>query len=562
MQYKKRNYSSLVSLAGKRILLVVLLAGLSGMHTAMAQLSVPVGMTGFDDQLRILQLQGKLGIDHSLMARPFFADRSITMDSIFHMVDGKVSYPSSHKAFMNGKVNAALLPLSLYTKFNSDHPYSWNQPGFIQAKGLQTLVSTGVYASAGWFSVQLKPELVLANNPMFPHNSNWGAPTTGNYRKVFMGQSAVRLTKAGVSLGLSTENIWWGPGVHNSLLMSSNAPGFLHATFNTVKPIQTAIGNFEWQLISGKLTEDTSLLLENKSLTTRYYNPANYDGSGYSWAYDPRKKWRYLNGITLSYNPKWIKGLFLSVSRVGYTYKTKLDSVEGYNFFQKYFPVFFGVMRKSYPYGSPSQSHDIGYKQMASLAARFVFPNSQTEVYAEYGFGDNFYNLRDMNTDAPHSRAYIVGFKKLKALNKGKWLDIGAEITHMSEPVNYLLRTAGDWYSYQGGYTNQGRIIGAGLGQGNNAFTLRANVLSGFSRMGVIIQGLQHRPVAVVGGLPNFGIRETKWNDFSIGISGQKKFNRLILNAELQAVNANNYGWENGNNRFNLYGFLAATYLW
>jgi hypothetical protein len=524
--------------------------------------TIPVGMNGFDDQLRVLQLQGKLDIRHSLMARPFFSDGEINIGSILRRTDSTVSYEPRTLKTSKGKTYLELLPMQLYSKFNSDHPYSWNQPGFVQAKGLQAVASSGIYASAGWLSLQLKPELVYAANSSFPYNANYGAPTKQSYARILPGQSALRISKGGVSLGLSTENLYWGPGVNSALLMSSNAPGFAHLTFNSTKPLKTPIGNFEWQLIAGKLMEDTLLLLENKNLTTSYYNPGSYTGSGYSGPYDPRKNWRYINGITLSYNPKWIKGLFLSVNRVAYSYNFKIDSASGFSFFKKYFPVLFGVLRQSYPYGAPDAVSDIGYKQMASLAARFVFPNSNAEIYTEYGYGDNFKNLRDWNVDAPHSTAYLLGIRKLKKLNKGRWLDLGAEIIHMSEPVNYLLRSSGDWYIYQGGYTQQSRIIGAGVGKGNNAYTLKAKLLSGMSELGLVVQGVQHGPTQLVGGLPNLGIREIKWNDFAVGISGRKKFNKLILSAEMQAVSTKNYAWEKDRNRFNFYSFLAATYLW
>lgn len=524
--------------------------------------TVPVGSIGFDDQLRILQLQGKLGIEHSLMARPFFTNRQLTTDSLYRLIDSTSTYIPFRKSFGNGKGRLEMLPFHLYTKYNSDRPYSWNQAGFLQAKGLQTLVSAGAHVSYGWLDVQLKPEFVYAANSSFPYNGSFGAPTRGTYTKMLMGQSSVRVSKAGFSLGLSTENMYWGPGLHNSLLMSNNAPGFTHLTFNTTKPIQTPIGNFEFQLIGGKLVEDTSVLLENKNLTSPYYDPVTEGGNSNN--YDPKKSWRYLSAVTLTYNPKWVKGLFLSVNRVGYTYNFNLDSnYAGFNFFKKYMPVLFGVLRQSYPYGTPTGRKGISYKQMASFAARMVFPESHTEIYTEYGYGDNFLNLRDLNTDAPHASAYIIGIRKLKKLPQQKgWLDISAEMTRMSESINYLLRTAGDWYGYEGGYTNQSRHIGAGVGRGNNVYTARVQWLSGFSKLGMVIQGIQHGPTQIVGGLPNFGLRDVKWNDFAVGLTGQKKYNKLILSGEIQSVHTKNYAWEKGNNRFNLYCFLTATYLW
>lgn len=539
--------------------------GLIGSSSLVVGQTVPVGMVGFDDQLKILQLQGKIGVEHSLMARPFFMSSRMRTDSLYRLIDSTSTYTPVQRSFFNGKGRMEVLPLHVYSKFNSDRPYSWNQAGFIQAKGLQALASTGVYASYGWVDVQLKPELVYAANPSFPFNGNYGAPTSGTYSKAFLGHSSIRVNKAGLSLGLSTENLWWGPGLHNSLLMSNNAPGFAHLTLNTTKPLKTPIGNFEFQLIGGKLVEDTSVLLENKNLSTSYYNPLSNNGDGFSGPNDLKKNWRYLSAVTLSYNPKWVKGLFLSITRVGYAYKMNIDSNGvGNSFMQKYFPVLFGVLRQNYPYGTPTGAQGIGYKQMASLSARMVFPESHTEIYTEYGYGDNFLNLRDWNTDAVHATAYVLGIRKLKKLNRGQqWLDFSAEMTKMSESVNYLLRTAGDWYGYEGGYTNQSRIIGAGVGRGNNCYTMRVQWLSGFSRLGMVVQGIHHGPTAIVAApLSNFGLRDVKWNDFAIGLNGQKKFNHLILSAELQSVSTKNYAWEKGNNRFNFYGFITATYLW
>ncbi len=537
------------------------------MHHKITAQTVPVGMVGFDDQLKVLQLQGKIGIEHSLMARPFFTSKNFSTDSLLQLTDPEFPYHAKRNTFLNHRITVEALPFQLYTKYNSNRPYSWNQAGFLQAKGLQTIISTGVHFSYGWLDVQIKPEFVYAANAAFPYNSAYGAPTTGTYTKPFLGQSSVRLSKGGVSVGISTENCWWGPGLHNSLLMSNNAPGFLHFTFNSTRPLKTPIGNFEFQLIGGKLTEDTSLLLENKNLTTSYYNPLTYLGDRFSGPNDIKRNWRYLSAVTLTYNPKWVKGLFISINRIGYAYKFNIDSNgTDNNFMQKYFPVLFGVLRQNYPYGTPTGGQGIGYKQMASFSARMVFPKSHSEIYAEYGYGDNFLNLRDWNTDAPHSTAYILGVRKLKKLTQSKgWIDFSAEMTRMAESINYLLRTAGDWYSYEGGYTNQSRIIGAGIGGGNNVYTAKINWFSGFSKLGVLLQRIQHNPTAITDSLNinnNFGQRDIRWNDISVGIYGQKRFNKIILSVEIQSVSAHNYAWIKGRNLFNFYGFLTATYLW
>ena len=74
-----------------------------------------------------------------------------------------------------------------------------------------------------------------------------------NHNKTTFGQSSVRLNWKNLSLGVSNENLWWGPSLRNSIMMSNHAEGFRHITFNTIKPIKTYIGNFEWQFITGRL---------------------------------------------------------------------------------------------------------------------------------------------------------------------------------------------------------------------------------------------------------------------------------------------------------------------
>lgn len=504
---------------------------------------------GSDEFLRELQLQGKLDAKYSLLARPFFRSSVISADSLNRMIDAHDSIRVTSKKYSNRNGTWGTLPLTMYNRFNSHHPYGWGTSGMIQAKGIQSVLSTGVYVSNGILSIQLQPQIVIAANPTFEHNANYGAVSKGTYARLFPGQSSIRLNMGAISFGMSTENMWWGPGVYNSLLMSSNAPGFLHLTFNTTRPVKTPIGSFEWQLVSGKLIEDTILKREDKNLTTGYYNPVSYSGDGYDGPYDPKQKWRYFNGLTITYQPKWVKGLFLGINRIGYAYNDSLTSGNS-SFFHSYLPVIFGVFRESYAYGLQLPAGKKRYKQMLSLHARYLFPQSNMEFYGEYGWGDNTYNLRDMVLNIPHSRAYILGARKMVPLTRNRWLDVHAEMTQMAQASDYIPRTAGNWYGYQGGYTNQGRIIGAGIGMGSNVQTFTATLINGWERLGIKLERLQHDP-------NNYPVY---WSDLSIGFIGQKRYGRLLLNAQLQFIRSKNYIWEAGKNRFNLFGNLNLTY--
>ena len=54
-----------------------------------------------------------------------------------------------------------------------------------------------------------------------------------NHNKTTYGQSSIRLNWKKLSLGISNENLWWGPSIRNSIMMSNHAQGFKHITFNT-----------------------------------------------------------------------------------------------------------------------------------------------------------------------------------------------------------------------------------------------------------------------------------------------------------------------------------------
>lgn len=155
----------------------------------------------------------------------------------------------------------------------------------MQAKGYQSFVRPGVNIRYGVLEAQAAPEFLYAAEQSFT--------------KIFPGQSFVKAHLGSISLGVSSENMWWGPGIHGSLLMSNNAPGFLHGFVGTNKPIKTPIGNIEFNIIGARLTSDNRLSYENNYNQIRNIND----------------DWRYLNAYVVSWQPKWVKGLFLGMTR-------------------------------------------------------------------------------------------------------------------------------------------------------------------------------------------------------------------------------------------------------
>ncbi len=524
--------------------IILLLFNLSVSSELLAQ-TVSVGQPGIEESLRNLQLAGVIDPACSFTARPFYYTKRSDRNKIWNLIDSTSDLGLHEKYFAKGHGSFVLLPTVLSTKFNSHHPYGWDDGGMIAAKGLQTSISTGIYASYGPLSIQVQPEYIRSANPGFEYNTAYGAPTTGSYQKLYAGQSSIRLTAGHFSLGLSTENMWWGPGIYSSLLMSNNAPGFIHLTFNTTRPVKTPIGSFEWQLIAGKLDEDTSQLFENFNLKLEAL----------------KNDWRYVNGLVLTYQPKWTPGLFLGMTRAFQLYGDDFK-LQTPTLFGKYLPVF-SALFKDNTNNEDTKNRD----QYISLFTRWLFPKSHTEFYFEYGWNDHSYNSRDFVLDPEHSAAYLAGFKKLHPLRKPKqFLEITGEITQMAQSPDYLVRNAGEWYVHgqvSQGWTNENQILGAGSGLGNNVQMLTVSLLDGLKKAGIKLQRIQHQPVLVDGGLPlaTLGLAEYRWTDFAVGLLGQWRYKRLLANAELQFVNSKHYVWAT-DSKFNFYGLLNLMYLW
>lgn len=505
--------------------------------------SIPIGQAGTEDMLRVLQLSGKLDAGYSFTARPFYFNEKFSRNDLTFLIDSTAGRGREDISLWDDRIQLGLLPVIGIVKYNSHHPYGWNDAGMMMVKGLQTSFSAGWYAAVGPLSIQLQPEYVYSANPDYAITNWFGTNTGKSYAKLLPGQSAIRLNMGAVSLAASTENIWWGPGQFSSLLMSNNAPGFQHLGLHTNRPLKTPVGSFEWQLVVGKLDEDTSKPFENN-----YLKPLN-----------PKNEWRYFNGIVLTYQPKWLPGIFLGATRSIHLYRKDFEkqrnSITG-----KYLPVIGGVFTSDKnidPNEAPSD-------QALSLFARWVLPKHQAEFYLEYGYNDYKQNIRDLTTNANHASAYIAGFKKVIPLANHRLLDISGEITQMAQTTSYIVRNAGNWYIHSTvtpGLTHRNQTLGAGSGFGNNVQTISAKKIKGYDYIGLKLQRVQQDPKGFRGGVNTLLMGDYQWNDLSVGLLAQKRVKRFILNGELQFVNSVNYGWVEGK-EFNLYVLLNFVYNW
>lgn len=518
------------------LVIILVLSGLS----SQAQ-TIPVGMPIFEDYYRRAQLLGKFDAAVSFASRPLFPS-SVYGTDIFDpdstLFLDRVSNFDGLWEFGKGKGLLKLLPVSILTQYNSHHPEGINDVAMIPARGFQTMISAGVYIKFGFLSLQLRPEFVRAQNlnfdgfpenyttqpghsfPSSPYRNAIDLPERfgeNKYRQASWGQSSIRLNIGALSFGLSNENLWWGPGYRNSLLMTNSAAGFKHLTLNTRRPLKTAIGSFEGQVIAGKL-----------------------EGSGFTE--NLPDDWRYLNAMVLSYQPKWIPGLFLGATRSFLVYNTDMGTGLG-----DYLPVF-SFLSKSAG-GTNQEVNNQRQDQLISVFMRWLFKETHGEIYFEYGREDHSWNVRDFILEASHSAAYIVGLRKLFTLNKQKetYVQIIFEATSLASNETTINRNRGlahgSWYQHgqvTHGYTHLGQMLGAGIGPGSNLQTLDISWVKSLKQIGLQVERYVHNNDFWYDNIKDV---RSNWVDMSAMAYGSWDYHNLLFTFKFKYIKSYNYQW-------------------
>jgi hypothetical protein len=538
--------------------------------------TIPVGTPVLDEYLRREQLLGNIDSASSWMIRPLYPVNAFGVKNGFDLDDSVVDFDLSffHRKFGKaGKGKFLTLPAVYKAQYNSTYAFGGNDGAMIPNRGFQQIISAGVYAEYGNFSLQVQPEMLLAQNQdylgfpiehqasilfYYEYMNRIDMPErfgSGAYNKFYLGQSSLRFNVEEISVGVSTESLWWGPGRRNSLLLGNNAPGFLHFTVNTRKPVATEIGSFEGQFISGFLQSTPFLppwpdytIQENPVLI-----PKREDGN------------RYLSGLIVTYQPKWVPGLFLGYGSINHLYRADVTD------FSDVIPIFNG--RK----GPQNVWDPIKDKrqQFSSGFFRWLSPQGHFEFYGEYGTRDNDRTFNDFITTPEAGRAFTFGFAHLMNLKKpGTYLQISSEMTQSGQTIRDDIRQLRTWYIHdhvRHGYTHEGQVLGLGNGPASNQIFVELAWVQKMNRIGFQFERIEYNNDFYYYRYEASKDFRNKYVDLVPSLVADWKFGDLLLNMRLQYVNTLNYKWylENqpdqyfvpGYDRNNFVGQVGLTYL-
>ena len=420
-----------------------------------------------EDYLRYLQIAG-------LASLYPWSSREFSQPELARMTVARGSHPWSGKgAYIDppSRFSFSVLSVNTVLRYNSSFPYGSNDGAVWAGRGLTLALDLGFAFRAGPLSGTLNPIAFSAQNRAFGLQPN-GSTTnpfadplfaccidrpqrfgTRTYSRVDPGESTVRLDAFGLTAGVSTANMGWGPMENYPYVLGgANAPGFPHAFVGTSAPLPIWIGRIHGRAIWGQLEQSA-------------YSPVT-GTSYYSSTLEPGTK-RFASGLVAVFQPRGVNGLELGGARFFHSVWPK----EGIP--RSYLRIPFEAIYRA-SLGASFSPGTVEDNQLASVFARWVFPRNGFEVYGEYGHEDHNYDRRDLIQEPDHSRIYSLGIRKVVSVDSAHLTAFRAEMINYELPTLARNRGEGGIYVHsliRQGHTNRGQLLGsdAGVGTGGGS---------------------------------------------------------------------------------------------
>lgn len=365
---------------------------------------------------------------------------------------------------------------------NSALPLSLNDGALRASRGLNAMLTGGIDMRVGAVRLVVAPQVVAEQNrpfqviqypqdPTLPR-SVWANPFhplpesidlplrfgDRSHTRVEAGQSSLTVRVGPTELGAATENLWWGPGIRNAIVLSNNAAGFPHLLARSAEPLRTRVGALEFDVVLGRLSESPYFDL------------------------DPSNDRRTVAGAALAWRPPGSTGLQLGLSRLRIASKGEHD-------------------------------------QMSSLYGRWLFAPAGFEAYAEWARFEDPTSLRDLLEYPNHSQGYTMGLQWARPLSMRRTFRLQAEVSYLEPSASLRVRPVLTSYTSSRvpqGFTQRGEVLGASIGPGSSSQWLAGDVFAPNWRLGVfggrirydngvlyepIVPGFKLQDVSILGGV-------------------------------------------------------------
>ena len=365
-----------------------------------------------------------------------------------------------------------LLNPELRTSFNTGYARGFNDGAIWKGKGLTQEVHAGFTGNYGIFHYTLLPNIFHSQNQDFelaensnekinPYNIQYYSDQIDfvqrygrdSFWEFNLGQSDIRLIKNNYTIGVSTQNLTFGPSLYNPIILSKNAPGIPHIELGTYKPIDlkwknTYLGKYYISFYWGLLNE------------SEYYDM------------DDDNDKRYFTAARFHYETPFIKGLTIGLMR---SFTMRVDDFQTKDLMRTF--AYYNKKDNVVINENGGITNDF-LDQIASFFFNWYFEKEELRGYFEFIKNDFNGSIGNLLIDPEHASAYTIGLEKLWRGSEDERLRFFLEYTNIILSRNFYIRGTGTFYTHsrsKQGHTQQGQLLGAGIGPGSNSFLLGVN---------------------------------------------------------------------------------------
>ena len=372
----------------------------------------------------------------------FSADPYYLMEYELKQFNNTISYHSTtFRPFYMIQKNKNI-SLSVKNEFfiNNNAPNQENMDVRYIGNGFGSFTSVLISGYSKFLAFNLEPYKLTSNYYNFkeykrsrPFNFLNDAKTNKDLKSIGLRKANIYVHYNGFAIGLSNDNMWWGPGLQSTLSMTNNTVGFNNFMVGSIRELR-------WKNISIMGRYTFSELNNEKDWKSIYFTSLTGQLTFYSEQI-----------LTFGFSRNYLTG----GADIGVPW-TKSDARK---------IVFEGVFIKNLQKLDYTIAGHDRWDQTLSTWFELSFPKNKLKLFIEIGFNDNRFNLWDFIVQPDHSMASIIGFRKYGFLNRDNII-FGFEYANLIQGRHHIFRASPNWYdrSHYNDFSYEGRRWGAHSG--------------------------------------------------------------------------------------------------
>jgi hypothetical protein len=377
------------------------------------------------------------------------ADPYYLLNYEFKQFNKDLKYHSTAmRPFYNSKNKFISIKIRNETYLNNNASNQENMDVRFIGEGLGSYTSIFISGYSKFIAFNFEPYSLTNNykdskvyNRDNPYKFLNDSKTHKNLKSVGLRKADIFIHYNGLGVGLSNDNMWWGPGFQGSISMTNNTVGFKNFMIGTIRELRWRkigiMGRYTFSDLNEKSGWEATYFTALTGQVTFYSEQIITIGLSRNYltgGLDLGVPWEREDAQKVIFEDIFIKNL------------TKLDYTLA--------------------------GHDPWDQTMGGWV-EIAFPKNKLKIYLEIGFNDNRFNFWDFVVQPDHAMGSIIGFRKYGLFNN-KNLIFGFEYINLIKGRHHIFRASPDWYDrkHYDDFSFEGRRWGAHSGSDSDDLSI------------------------------------------------------------------------------------------